>query len=92
MLVVIDEHTRQCSAIEVDRRLNAQRVLDTLADLFVAHGPPEHIRSDNGPELIATALRNWLTRLSVNTLYIEPGTHGKMATARASTQSSGMNC
>ena len=65
MLVVIDEHTRECLAIEVDRKLNAQRVLDTLADLFVEHGPPEHIRSDNGPEFIATALREWLSRLGV---------------------------
>jgi putative transposase len=73
ILVVIDEHSRECLAIEVDRRLNAQRVLETLAELFVAHGPPEHIRSDNGPEFIATALRNWLARLNVKTLYIEPG-------------------
>lgn len=73
MLVVIDEHTRECLAIEVDRKLNSQRVLDTLADLFVTHGPPEHIRSDNGPEFIATALRDWLARLDVKTLYIEPG-------------------
>jgi putative transposase len=73
MLVVIDEYTRECLAIEVDRKLNSQRVLDMLADLFVAHGPPEHIRSDNGPEFIAIALRDWLTRLDVKTLYIEPG-------------------
>jgi len=73
MLVVIDEHSRACLAIEVDRKLNAQRVLDVLADLFVKHGPPEHIRSDNGPEFIATALRDWLARLNVRTLYIEPG-------------------
>ncbi len=73
MLVVIDEHTRECRAIEVDRKLNSQRVLEILADLFVAHGPSEHIRSDNGPEFIATALRDWLCRLTVKTLFIEPG-------------------
>lgn len=73
MLCVIDEHTRECLAIRVERQLNAQRVLETLADLFVEHGPPEHIRSDNGPEFIATALRDWLGRLGVKTLYIEPG-------------------
>jgi len=44
-----------------------------LADLFLSHGPPDHIRSDNGPEFIETALREWLTRLGVKTLYIEPG-------------------
>lgn len=73
MLVVIDEHTRECLAIEVDRKLNSQRVLDTLADPFVTHGPPEPIRSDNGPEFIATELRDWLGRLNVKTLFIEPG-------------------
>lgn len=73
MLCVIDEFTREALAIRVERQLNAQRVLETLADLFVAHRPPEHIRSDNGPEFIAAALREWLGRLGVKTLYIEPG-------------------
>jgi len=73
MLCVIDEHTRQCLAIRVERKLNAQVVLEVLAELFVEHGPPEHIRSDNGPEFIATALRDWLGRLGVKTLYIAPG-------------------
>ena len=57
MLTVIDEHSRECLAITVDRRLNNRAVLDTLADLFFEHGPPEHIRSDNGPEFIAIAVR-----------------------------------
>ena len=48
-------------------------MLETLAELFLEHGPPEHIRSDNGPESIATALRDWLGRIGVKTLYIEPG-------------------
>jgi len=73
MLCVIDEHTRECLAIRVERRLNAQIVLEVLADLFLEHGPPEHIRSDNGPEFVATALREWLERIGVKTLYIEPG-------------------
>ena len=73
MLCVIDEHTRECLAIRVERRLNAQIVLEVLAELFLEHGPPEHIRSDNGPEFVATALREWLGRLGVKTLYIEPG-------------------
>ena len=47
--------------------------MDELGELFVRHGPPEHIRSDNGPEFIATALREWLGRLGTKTLYIEPG-------------------
>lgn len=73
MLCVIDEHSRQCLAIRVERKLNSKLVLETLADLFVEHGPPDHIRSDNGPEFIATALREWLGRLDVKTLYIAPG-------------------
>jgi len=73
MLYVIDEFTRECLAIRVERKLNSRDVLDTLSELFVHHGPPEHIRSDNGPEFIATALREWLGRIGVKTLYIEPG-------------------
>ena len=53
ILCVIDEFTRECLAIRVERRLNFRDVLDTLGELFVAHGPPEHIRSDNGPEFIS---------------------------------------
>ena len=49
-------------------------MLHCLADLFVEYGPPEHIRSDNGPEFIAKNVRGWLTRIGVKTLYIEPGT------------------
>ena len=73
MLCVIDEFTRECLAIRVERKLNSRDVLDTLGELFLEHGPPEHIRSDNGPEFIAKALRAWLGRLGVQTLYIEPG-------------------
>lgn len=73
MLCVIDEDTRECLAIRVKRKLNSRDVLDTLGELFVQHGAPEHIRSDNGPEFIATALRDWLQRIGVKTLYIEPG-------------------
>lgn len=73
MLCVIDEYTRECLTIRVKRKLNSRDVLDVLGELFVTHGPPEHIRSDNGPEFIATALRQWLGQLNVKTLYIEPG-------------------
>ena len=73
MLVVLDEFTRRCLAIVVARRLRSDDVLQCLADLFVTHGPPEHIRSDNGPEFIAINVREWLGRIGVKTLYIEPG-------------------
>jgi len=73
MLVVLDEFTRRCLAIVVARRLRSDDVLQCLTDLFVTHGPPEHIRSDNGPEFIAINVREWLGRIGVKTLYIEPG-------------------
>lgn len=73
ILAVIDEFTRRCLAIVVARRLRSDDVLHCLADLFVTHGPPEHIRSDNGPEFIARNVRQWLGRIGVKTLYIEPG-------------------
>ena len=73
LLTVIDEYSRECLAIRVARQLKAHDVLETMADLFELHGPPMYIRSDNGPEFVASALREWLFRLSVRTLYIEPG-------------------
>jgi len=73
MLTVIDEYTRECLAIQVDRRLRSDDVLHCLAELFTDRGPPDHIRSDNGSEFTATAVRDWLGRVGVKTLYIEPG-------------------
>jgi transposase InsO family protein len=66
--LTIDEFTRECLAIRVERKLNARIVLDVLADLFMEHGPPDHIRSDDGPEFVETALREWLGRIGVKTL------------------------
>ena len=73
MLTVMDEYTRECLAIRVDRKLNSYDVIEQLADLFIQRGTPDYIRSDNGPEFVATAVRGWLERLGVKTLYIEPG-------------------
>jgi len=73
MLTVMDEYTRECLAIRVDRKLNSYEVIEQLAELFVQRGTPDYIRSDNGPEFVATAVRGWLERLGVKTLYIEPG-------------------
>ncbi len=73
MLTVIDEFSRECLAIEVARRLRSDDVLHVLTDLFVQHGPPDHVRSDNGSEFTAKAVRAWLSRIGVKTLYIEPG-------------------
>lgn len=73
MLTIIDEHTRECLAINVSRRLNSEDVLERLSDLFVRHGTPDYIRSDNGSEFTANAVRDWLAKVGVQTLYIEPG-------------------
>lgn len=73
MLTVIDEYSRECLAIEVARKLKHQDVLAALARLFVRHGPPDHIRSDNGSEFTAKAVRAWLSEMGVSTLFIEPG-------------------
>ena len=73
MLTLIDEYTRECLAIEVQRRLKSQDVLDVLRDLFVTRGTPDFIRSDNGPEFTAIAVRDWLERVAVQTLFITPG-------------------
>lgn len=73
MLTVIDEFTRTCLAIDVARQLKHDDVLFSLTDLFTQHGPPDYIRSDNGSEFTAAAVRAWLSRVSVKTLYIEPG-------------------
>lgn len=72
-LTVMDEYSRECLAIDAGRHLTSEDVLDRLADLFLSKGVPEHIRSDNGPEFTALAVKDWLGRLGVKTLYIEPG-------------------
>jgi len=73
MLTVIDEFTRECLAIHVGRQMDSNEVLYKLSELFIEHGIPENIRSDNGPEFIAERLRKWLFNLCVNTAFIEPG-------------------
>jgi len=73
ILTVIDEYSRQSLAIVVAWKIKSDDVLDCLTDLFVKHGIPEHIRSDNGPEFTAKVVRSWLERIGVKTLFIEPG-------------------
>ncbi len=73
ILNIIDEYTRECLAILVARKIRNQDVIDLLFNLFIFRGIPEHIRSDNGPEFTAKAVRKWLSRLGVKTLFIEPG-------------------
>ncbi|MBM4414887.1 MAG: transposase family protein, partial [Chloroflexi bacterium] len=73
MLTIVDEFTPDCLAIDVVRWLNSRDVLARLADLCVERAVPEHIRSDNGPKFVAKAVRRWLARVGVQTLFIEPG-------------------
>lgn len=73
MLNILDEYTRECLSIDVERCMNHKMVIDRLAELFVHRGTPEYIRSDNGSEFVAEPLRDWLGKLKVNTAYIEPG-------------------
>jgi transposase InsO family protein len=73
ILAILDECTRECLAILVKRHIGSQNVIDQLFQLFIFRGIPEHIRSDNGPEFTSKAIRRWLSRLGVKTLFIEPG-------------------
>ena len=72
-LNILDEFSRECLAIRVDRKLNSVNVIDALTDLFILRGVPTFIRSDNGPEFIAQAVRDWITAVGSKTAYIEPG-------------------
>jgi putative transposase len=73
LMTLIDEFTRECLAIRVARRINSLGVLETMADVMIGRGVPEHIRSDNGAEMTAKIVRSWLASVGAKTLYIEPG-------------------
>lgn len=73
ILTIVDDFSRQCMAIEVKRSFTSWDVIDVLTKLFVEHGCPKFIRSDNGPEFIAIALRKWFELLEIKPMYIEPG-------------------
>ena len=72
-MTLIDEFTRECLAIRVARRIKSLGVIETMADVMLVRGVPEHIRSDNGPEMTAKIVRHWLGQVGAKTLYIEPG-------------------
>ncbi len=73
MMPVVDEYTRECLSIDIERSITAEDVVETLASLFRRRGEPSFIRSDNGPEFVAKAIKQWLEASGVETLYIEPG-------------------
>ena len=72
-LSIVDEYTRECLVLEVNRTMTSDDVLDVLRDLLIIRGVPQYIRSDNGPEFIARAIREFLTSAGIETLYVEPG-------------------
>ena len=72
-LNILDEFRRECLAIVVERKLNSNDVIDVLSDLFITRGIPAYIRSDNGPEFVAQAVRDWIAAVGAKTAYIEPG-------------------
>jgi putative transposase len=72
-LSIVDEHSRESLALKTARSITNEDVIDTLAELFAMRGVPRHIRSDNGPEFVAKAVRRWLAQVNVEALYIEPG-------------------
>ena len=73
VMPIVDEYSRYCLALEVERSITAREVVETLDRLFTERGAPSFIRSDNGPEFIAKTLKRWLMASGVETLYIEPG-------------------
>jgi putative transposase len=72
-LTVVDEYTRECLAIDVGGSIRSGRVIEVLAQLVSVHGAPQHLRSDNGPEFVATAVLRWLQAAAIDTAFIDPG-------------------
>jgi putative transposase len=73
LLNVVDEFTREALAMRVARTCTADQVVEVLELLVAEYGPPKHLRMDNGPELVAWALRDWCRIGGTDTTYIEPG-------------------
>ena len=88
MLNVLEEFTHESLAIRIARKLRAIDVIDVLSDLFIARGVPAHIRSDNGPEFVAKAVREWINAVGAKTAYIAPGSPISRASTLACATSS----
>ena len=87
-LTVIDEFTRECLAIDVAGGIRSGRVIEVLAQLVSVHGAPRYLRSDNGPEFVASAILRWLKTAQIETAFIDPGSRGRTAPTNRSTESS----
>ena len=73
MMTLLDEYTRPCLAIQVERQITAAQVLAVLEKAMIQYGVPGYIRSDNGPEFIAAQVQQWLSEHHIKTIYIDPG-------------------
>jgi hypothetical protein len=91
-MTLVDEFTRGCLAIRVARRINSFGVLETMADVMLMRGVPEHIRSDNGAEMTAKVVRDWLTQVGPKRCSSSRAARGRMATASRSTGNYVMSC
>jgi transposase InsO family protein len=92
MLNIVDAFTRECLATRIDRKLASTAVIDALTDLFIPRGAPGYVRSDNGPDVIAKPVQDWIAAVGAKTAYIEPGSPWEKAIASASTRSSATSC
>jgi putative transposase len=92
LMTLIDEFSRECLAIRVARKINGLGVLETMAKVMMVRGVPEHIRSDNGPEMTSKAVRNWLANVGGRRFTLSRAHRGKTATARVSIANCVMNC
>lgn len=79
VLTLIDEYSRRCLAMAAGWSIRAVDVIEVVQGAMERHGKPEHIRSDNGPEFIAYAIRDWLAAEQVGTIYIRPGSPWEQA-------------
>ena len=91
-LNVLDEYTRESLAIRVRRKLSSVDVIDVLTDLFIMRGPPAYVRSDNGPEFVAEAVRRWIAAVGAQTRSSNPGLPGRTAISRASIRACATSC
>lgn len=72
-LTIVDEFTRECLAVDVAGSIRSARVIDVLTRLVSEHGAPRYLRSDNGPEFVATAILRWTQGAGIETAFIDPG-------------------
>ena len=92
MLTLVDEYTRECLLLEVERSMTGERIRDLIAEVLKKHGAPRHLRSDNSSEFIATKLKQFVDAERGETLYTEPGSPRQNNYARASTEGSAASC